>query len=88
MKKLFFTAIALLAFSGASMASNIEIEKVNDLNKLEVAPTSACLDSYIRDRDALIYAGFGVNTAIAIATLDYNTCVAAATPVKVVKSIQ
>jgi hypothetical protein len=33
MKKLFFTAIALVAFSGVSMANTIEIENTDSLEK-------------------------------------------------------
>ena len=36
MKKLFFTAIALVAFSGISMASTIEIEKSVEVTKPSV----------------------------------------------------
>ena len=57
MKKLFFTAIAMLAFSAVSMANTIEIKEVEAPRDFADATEGTCLDAWMGNYLALRAAG-------------------------------
>ena len=67
MKKLFFTAIALVAFSGISMASTTEVD-VNGVNP--------CKSTFTWALSAALANGQDADSAWAFASFNYDMCLA------------
>jgi len=76
MKKVFFSAVALVAFSFAGMANEIVETKIKSIQKENVEQVSEtpCYDQYVKDKKALKAAGFSENTSEAIANSDFEDC--------------
>jgi hypothetical protein len=80
MKKMFFTAIALVAFSGVSMANTIADEQVVKENNLietrnEVLIKSfPCTDAWRANVDCLMGQGLDFETANDLATIEFDSC--------------
>ena len=67
MKKLVFTAIAMIAFSGASMANTIEVKE-------EVVRRASCMQVSIEVYNELREAGVGTEEAQIEANAAYGEC--------------
>jgi hypothetical protein len=67
MKKLFFTAIALVAFSGISMASTTEVD---------VYVENPCKSTFTSAFNQALASGQDADSAWAYASFNYNMCVA------------
>jgi hypothetical protein len=82
MKKLFFSAAALIAFSSVSMANTIDVEKKiqDESTKTKVVLNSNCnllsFTVYIASRDS----GLTVQQSTANANSAYFQCMSAAVP--------
>lgn len=83
MKKLFFSAVALVAFSSVSMANTIavdEVKLVEKEEKIQIKPNSAChsisFSVYIASRNS----GWSVEQSTVIANTAYWQCMGAALP--------
>lgn len=78
MKKVFFTAIAMIAFSGASMANTIADEEVVVNNKEKVIILKKdypCTEQWSQDVDALMeFFDLSLEEADEIATLGFELC--------------
>jgi hypothetical protein len=74
MKKMIFSAVALVAFSLAGMANNGEGEKKVETKKEVSTRALPCFEQYKKDKTGLIAAGFSENTASAIAESDFMDC--------------
>ena len=76
MKKLFFTAIVMVAFSAVSMANTIEVKKTKVLvNKKSVAfKAMTCLDAWMPEYDDLRHKGYTDSQAISLANITYRKC--------------
>jgi hypothetical protein len=74
MKKIFFTAIAVVAFVGTSMAKTVEVEKVEKLNVEVVNPCKEVFSTYL---SASYSQGYSSDDSWAIASLAYTFCEAA-----------
>jgi len=83
MKKLFFSAVALVAFSSVSMANTIAIEEENQSNFLTEV-NWACVGVGFAASDAVIENGGTPQQATAAAEAAYNKCL---TVVEVVKTL-
>ena len=70
MKKLFFSAVALIAFSSVSMANTIEIEDL-----VEVEPKAkSCMQVYMETYEEFVELGFEED-AVNEATSAYGECI-------------
>lgn len=86
MRKLFFTAIALVAFSGVSMANTINDESTKDLlnddqlkvltsEKVETVALASCSAVWGQTRIYAVNQGFTIEQANCIAMAAYLNCV-------------
>ena len=80
MKKMFFTAIALLAFSATSMANNsvnLKLKKSTKnctTTKIKLVRLGTCLDNWMADYDAFHNMGMSDEAAIRSANVLYRAC--------------
>jgi hypothetical protein len=76
MKKVVFSLVVFMAFSVSAFANTVEVKEevvVLELQELVVSDTP-CADEWVKNYNALRDAGFGMNTAFAIADLDFEDC--------------
>ena len=73
MKKMLFSAIAMVAFSVSGFASTEVVEKNEKIEA--VTSDTPCADQWSKDYNALRDAGYSHNTAVAIANADFNDCI-------------
>lgn len=69
MKKL-LCPLLFLSFLTPGFATN---QNTNSQQALQ-AKNGPCISQYVQDMDALLDAGYGIETANAIATLDFKDC--------------
>jgi hypothetical protein len=81
MKKLFFTAIALVAFSGVSMASTIDIEELKiQEEKIEVLETNCVAEKFKAYVTAKCIVGVSTEEADDFANAIFWACMIATAP--------
>jgi len=77
MKKFIFSAIAMVAFSGSSMANTIEVDETfgsqNEILELEKS-LFPCSDAYFSNVSLLIYVGLTESEARDVAQKVYDKC--------------
>lgn len=79
MKTLLLSAFALISITAASFGAenveNLQWSQTKNLTTIRVNFSGTpCADQYVQDMDGLLDAGYGFETANAIATLDFNDC--------------
>ena len=78
MKKVLFTALAVVLFSGVSMANTKEIKVEKKLVKVELKKKKKsdypCCDAYSAQYAQLTALGASSTEATTIATRNFNTC--------------
>jgi hypothetical protein len=76
MKKLFFSAVALVAFSSTSMANCIAVEEIKETIKIEVIESDyPCADAWAGDVEFFQnYLGVSLRKAMRLADLAFEKC--------------
>ena len=73
-KKMFFTAIALVAFSATSMANTVEVEEVENGQNIARRTPTLCEEASMVTYEMVIDNGGSAEAASAFATISYHIC--------------